>query len=112
MISYLLLLRIQNLLMITLTQLLVSYCIIMPSYFAEYGSTGVLPEHLTHIEFLLLLFSIVVIAAGGYIINDALDVYTDEINKPGKNIVGQKISIQSARTLAYVLFFLGSIVGL
>jgi len=111
MLPYLRLFLLPNLLMIALTQFLVRYCIIMPAYVTEYRNTGVFPEHLSRIEFLMLLFSTVVIAAGGYIINDVFDVFTDEINKPGKNIIGKKISEKTARMVSFIFLIVGSVLG-
>jgi 4-hydroxybenzoate polyprenyltransferase len=112
MLSYLRLFRLPNLLMIALTQFLVRYCIIMPAYVTEYHNTDIFPDHLSRIEFLLIMFSTIVIAAGGYVINDVYDVFTDEINKPGKNIVGNKISERTARTVSNIFFIIGSIAGI
>ncbi|MEO8085830.1 MAG: geranylgeranylglycerol-phosphate geranylgeranyltransferase [Bacteroidota bacterium] len=112
MLYKLLILRPVNLVIIALTQFLVRYCIIMPAYITEFNNTGVFPPHLSKTEFFLLLFATMIIAAGGYLINDVFDVHIDEVNKPGKNIIGKKISVQSASLTAYVLFTIGSIMGI
>ncbi|CAN5578194.1 geranylgeranylglycerol-phosphate geranylgeranyltransferase [soil metagenome] len=112
MLSKLLILRPVNLVIIALTQFLVRYCIIMPAYITEFNNTGVFPPHLSKTEFFLLLFATMAIAAGGYLINDVFDVHIDEVNKHGKNIIGKKISVQSASLTAYVLFTIGSIIGI
>ena len=104
--------RLPNLLMIALTQFLVRYCIIMPAYITEYKNTKIFPGHLSHFEFLLLVFATVIIAAAGYVINDVFDVYTDEINKPGKNQISKRISEKTARTISTLFFISGSIIGL
>ncbi len=112
MLSKLRILRPVNLVIIALTQFLVRYCIIMPAFITEFNNTGAFPPHLSKIEFFLLLFATMAIAAGGYIINDVFDIHIDNVNKPGKNIIGKKISIQAASLTAYSLFFLGSIIGI
>ncbi|MBK6641467.1 MAG: hypothetical protein IPG39_09580 [Bacteroidetes bacterium] len=43
-------------------------------------------------QFSLLTLAVVLIAAGGYVINDIFDVQIDAINKPGKNLVGSYYS--------------------
>lgn len=101
-----------NLVIIALTQFLVRYCIIMPAYITVYNNTGVFPQHLSKLEFFLLLSATLLIAAGGYLINDVFDVHMDEINKPGKNLVGKKISVGTARTTTFILFTAGSIIGI
>jgi 4-hydroxybenzoate polyprenyltransferase len=111
MLSKLFIFRPVNLVMIALTQFLVRYCIIMPAYVTEFNNTGAFPPHLSKAEFFILLFATLAIAAGGYVINDAFDVHPDELNKPGKNIVGKKISVQSARITAMLLFSVGSAAG-
>ena len=101
-----------NLFIIALVQFLIRYCIIMPAYQAEYLSTKVFPEHLSKIEFALLVFATVVIAAGGNIINDVFDTTTDAVNKPGKNLIGVKISERTATLASYSFFLLGSFAGI
>jgi 4-hydroxybenzoate polyprenyltransferase len=100
-----------NLFIIALSQSLVRYCIILPAYNAEYLSTKLFPEHLSKIEFGLLVFATLLIAAGGNIINDVYDVQIDEVNKPGKNLIGKEISARRAASAAYLFFFLGSVIG-
>ena len=40
------------------------------------------------------------------------DIYTDEINKPGKNIIGKKIQESTAKNIYYVLSIAGVIIGI
>jgi 4-hydroxybenzoate polyprenyltransferase len=60
----------------------------------------------------LLITATVLIASGGYIINDYFDVKIDAINKPDKQIVGNKISRHTAIILHQILTGLGVICGL
>lgn len=53
--------------------------------------------------FFLLVFSTVLLAAAGYIINDVYDIDTDKINRPDKVIVGKSISIRAAENLYLIL---------
>lgn len=94
-----------------LSQVLVRYCIILPAFDAEYHITNVFPEHLSDFHFILLVSSTVLIAAAGYIINDYFDVDIDEINRPGKNIIGKKINGESARNLFFILSSAGVLSG-
>ena len=100
-----------NLLIMAFTMFIVRYCIVLPAFITEYHNTGVFPLHLSKTEFLLLVFASLAIAAGGYVINDVFDVHMDAINKPGKNIVGVKISAVKARSVSFLLFVIGSIIG-
>ncbi len=111
MTSYLRLIRLPNLIIIALSQALVRYCLIMPAYQTEYANTELFPEHLSKINFLLLVLATLLIASAGNIINDVFDVRVDEINKPGKNIIGKKISEQTAKTIFCVFSAVGIIIG-
>ncbi len=112
MLSKLLLIRPLNLIIIAFTQFLVRYCIIMPAFITEFNNTGSFPPHLSKMNFFLLFFATMIIAAGGYIINDVFDIHIDAINKPEKNIIGKKISIHSAKSTAIILFIIGSVTGI
>ncbi|MEZ5008663.1 MAG: geranylgeranylglycerol-phosphate geranylgeranyltransferase [Chitinophagales bacterium] len=88
---YIKIIRPINLLMIAVTQLLFWFCIIQPIH-KIYGSE----PNLAIWQLLLLILSTVLIAAGGYVINDYYDLPIDLINKPGKVIVSEKISDENA----------------
>ena len=96
--------RWKNLLIAGVTVLLTKYAIFEPAIknlFTESRST------LSFWETLLLAFSVMIIAAAGYVINDINDIDADEINKPGQNIVGKAISLKTANTLYIVLNVIG-----
>jgi 4-hydroxybenzoate polyprenyltransferase len=112
MIAFLRLIRFPNLLIIILTQYLIRYCLILPAFTAEYYITGVFPQHLSDVYFALLVFSTVLIAAGGYIINDEADLYIDEINKPTKVVLGKRVSFALAKTAYWTMTMLGVLTGL
>ncbi|HRH65415.1 MAG TPA: geranylgeranylglycerol-phosphate geranylgeranyltransferase [Bacteroidia bacterium] len=104
------LIRLPNLLLMALSQVLVRYCIILPAFQTEFAITGEYPEHLSKLYFIILVCSTLLIAAGGYIINDIFDVTADEVNKPGSVIIGKKISAGNARRL-YVIFSISGIIA-
>jgi len=60
----------------------------------------------------LLMLSIVLIAAGGYAINDYFDVKIDRINRPDKVVVTTEISKQEAIRFHQVLTIIGVAIGL
>ncbi|RVU90550.1 prenyltransferase [Flavobacterium columnare] len=62
-------------------------------------------------QYILLVIATLLIAAGGYIINDIFDQGTDAINKPNKNLIGNSISESKAYNLYTALTFLGVIIG-
>ena len=60
--------------------------------------------------FVLLVLATVLIAAGGYVINDYFDIKTDLINK-GKVIVGTKIPRRKAMMWHNILNIIGVLIG-
>jgi 4-hydroxybenzoate polyprenyltransferase len=98
------LVRYPNLIFIALTQSLF-YFIIEKRLFSESNNSFV-PQLGTN-DFLLLLFSSVVIAAGGYIINDYFDMDIDNVNKPDKLVIGKWINRRWAMLFHMLLSFFG-----
>ncbi|WP_281239565.1 geranylgeranylglycerol-phosphate geranylgeranyltransferase [Flavobacterium praedii] len=96
--KYLKLIRYQNLLMLALMQLLFRYG------FLNFQS---IPLALTDWQYCLLVFATVLIAAGGYVINNIMDQATDTDNKPSQVVVGKSIT----ETLAYNIYFALNILG-
>jgi len=99
-------LRLPNLGIIVLTQYLLRICII-GTYF---GFGGVSPA-LSEFNFSLLVLSTVLIAAGGYVINDIFDIEIDKINKPDKVLINKTISLSKAYRLYYGLTIAGTLIG-
>ncbi len=104
--SYLKIIRIPNLLIIILTQYLLRICIIGTFY----GLNATQPAF-GHFDFVLLVLSTLLIAAGGYVINDYFDVDVDEVNKPGKTVVGKELTLQSAYLYYWILTVTGVLIG-
>ncbi len=98
------LIRFQNLVMIALTQVLLRYCVLEKVFYSH----GLEPE-LDNLLFFLLVLSTVLIAAGGYVINDYFDVKTDTINHPGTVVVDRLIKRRWAIIL-HLVFTLGGVV--
>ena len=92
------LIRWPNLLFIALTQFLFVYCIVHPIF----HSAGILPN-VRGVQFILLCVSSLLIAAGGYIINDYFDLDIDSVNKPERLVVDRIIRRRS--TIMWHLFF-------
>ena len=98
------LIRYKNLIFITLTQLFFYGFITRPSYEVLLSNSPLLSHDLFH----WMLIASILIAGGGYIINDYFDLNIDKINKPDKLIVDKEIS----RRWAMMLHFIMSIVGI
>ncbi len=108
--NYLKLLRIQNLIIVVVTLYVFRIFVFAPYY----DMCGYLP-FLNDFYFLLLVFAIVLMTAGGYVINDYFDQTIDGINKPEKQIVGTIIKPKNAQNLFYILsalsFFIGAVLA-
>ena len=101
------LIRVINLLFIFIAQYLFRYFILIP-VLDFYG----LETRLGDIQFFLLSFSTVLIAAAGYVINDYFDVKIDEINKPGRIIIDRSVRRRSAIALHSIFNFFGIMIAL
>jgi 4-hydroxybenzoate polyprenyltransferase len=100
--AFLSLIRWQNLLIVTLTMVLMRYAVLGPviskiGVVLINGTGKEIPMVLQvpWYDFLLLVAATVFITAAGYVINDYFDIKTDLINK-GKVIVGTKIPRRQA----------------
>lgn len=100
--KYLRLIRIQNLFLIALVQVLIKYGLFEPLKAATTLDT---------LNFALLVIATLCIAAGGNIINDIYDVEIDRINKPDKMLVGKSISANQASNLFVALNVIGVGIG-
>lgn len=92
------LIRLPNLLLIAFAQCIVRFGLIAPF---EADIT------LSSLGFSFIVLATVLIAAGGYIINDVYDINADKINRPNTRVVGVHIKEQQAKLLYFVLTFSG-----
>jgi 4-hydroxybenzoate polyprenyltransferase len=107
MLHYLKLVRWPNLLITILTMVLVRYYLILPLLAGE-GLTLQTPLWV----FICLVLSVVLIAAGGYVINDYFDVRIDNFNHPEEVILGVSVPIKHAIPFHATLSIAGIILGL
>ncbi|HSV88792.1 MAG TPA: geranylgeranylglycerol-phosphate geranylgeranyltransferase [Bacteroidales bacterium] len=103
---FLKLFRWHNLLMVVLIMYLFRYFIIQPLVTAA-GFELVLRG----IDFFLLVLSVILITAAGYVINDYFDLRIDRINKPERVIVGRHVSRRSAIIAHWALNSISVILG-
>ena len=101
--KYLKLVRFQNLLAMVLIQYLLRYSILIPTY----GKANVLED----LDFFLLVLSIILIAAGGYIINDYFDIQVDTENQKDEVLVGRSIKRRVALMLHILFTLIGVLLG-
>jgi 4-hydroxybenzoate polyprenyltransferase len=100
--AFLILIRLQNLIIVILTMVLMRYAVIEPviskiGVIMQNGTGEEIPMTLqcSLKDFILLVIATVCLTAGGYVINDYFDIKTDLINK-GKVIVGTRIPRRQA----------------
>ncbi len=105
--QYLKILRVPNLAIIILTQYLIRYCLLNPFYTKSGMSFAI-----SAFDFAILVIATLLIAAGGYIINDILDVESDKINKPDKVWIGKLMTKKKAYILYLTLTITGVIIGI
>ncbi|MFT5892902.1 MAG: 4-hydroxybenzoate polyprenyltransferase [Dokdonia sp.] len=78
-------------------------CIIMYGFFNPFD----IELTLSTLGFTFLVIATVLIAAGGYIINDIIDITADKINKPKRRTVAVSIDEKRAKFLYYLFTFVG-----
>jgi 4-hydroxybenzoate polyprenyltransferase len=100
--KYLKLIRYQNLLLLSLMQIIFRY---------GFLKLQEIPLALNHFQYGLLVLSTVLIAAAGYVINDILDQETDTENKPNRMFIGNGISESTAYNLYFALNITGVGIG-
>jgi 4-hydroxybenzoate polyprenyltransferase len=104
--GYFKIIRLPNLLIIILTQYLLRICIIGTFF----GLNATKPA-LNSLDFLLLVLATVLIAAGGYVINDYFDVEVDKINRPANRVIGKSLQMNSAYLYYWILTITGVAIG-
>ena len=100
--NFLKLIRYQNLLMLAFMQLIFRYG------FFKFQN---IPLALADWQYGLLVLSTVLLAAGGYVINNIFDQETDNDNKPNDVIVGKSISEAQAYNIYFALTVSGVGIG-
>ena len=105
-IAFLKLIRIENLVIIALTHVLLRFFVLRKVLDAHEIKLE-LPDGL----FFLVMLGTLLIAAAGYIINDYFDVRTDLINHPNTVVVDRLISRRAAIILHLVFTFCGILIG-
>jgi 4-hydroxybenzoate polyprenyltransferase len=100
--EFLTLIRWKNLLIVTITMVLMRYFVIAPLLsqmsvilVSEPDTAAQMMLRLPWYEFIMLVFATVCLTAAGYVINDYFDIKTDLINR-GKVIVGAGVSRRKA----------------
>lgn len=98
--GFLKLIRWSNLLTIFIAQFTFIFCVFPTNQNNDFTSL---------LNFILLASSTILIAAGGYIINDVFDIECDKINKPNKVFIPTPIKSKTAK-IYYVIFSLTGLI--
>lgn len=106
LVAFFRLIRSLNLVFIAFTQLLFLVCVVMP-VFRQANMPLLIPVY----QFILLTVASLLIAAGGYIINDYFDLNIDRVNKPGKLVVEKVIRRRWAIVWHLVLSIAGILIS-
>ena len=104
---YIQLIRLPNLVFLAVIQLIMHQVVIIPVL----QTFGFEPSN-NYMNIFLLIAATVLIAAGGYVLNDYFDVKIDAINKPSKQVIGKTVSRRSVMVLYQVLTVTGVVSGL
>jgi len=96
-----------NLFVIGVTMMIFWFFLVQPVFF----ESRIIPLLSTGLFTTLMLMTMLV-AAGGYVVNDLQDLQTDAINKPGQNIVGSKITARSATRFYLALNFIALLLAI
>ncbi|HTL81487.1 MAG TPA: geranylgeranylglycerol-phosphate geranylgeranyltransferase [Bacteroidia bacterium] len=114
MLSFLKLIRIPNLLIMAFIAYMVRYCILIPIIELRKSDLdfSLLDVQMTNLDFFLLVLSVVMIGAAGYIINDYFDVRIDEVNRPSTNPIGKTIKRRVAMGAHMTINIIGASIGL
>jgi 4-hydroxybenzoate polyprenyltransferase len=100
------LVRWPNLVMLFIVQYALRYLYVLPKLEALELNISI-----NHFQFFLLSLSTVLLAAGGYIINDIEDVASDSINKNERRIVGVYMNEKTANNAYTFITFSGVLIG-
>jgi 4-hydroxybenzoate polyprenyltransferase len=107
MFNYFKVIRFQNLIFLAFIQYVMQQVVLVP-ILQTFGFENALDLRYLY----LLIAGSVFIAAGGYVLNDYFDIKIDTINRPDKQLVGTKISRQTAMLFHQILTGVGIICGL
>ncbi len=100
--NYLNLIRYKNLFLLAFMQLIFRY---------GFLKLQKIELALTHFQYGLLVLATVLIAAGGYVINDIFDQETDDENKSTQRIIGNSVSETLGYNLYVALTISGVVIG-
>jgi len=105
--SFFKLIRVQNLLIMAILMYFIRYFILIPVYALDQ-----IELQMDGVSFFLFVIGYLLLAAGGYAINDYYDIGMDEINRPEKTILRKSIPLSRGRHIYYILTGAGVLISL
>ena len=100
------LIRLPNVLILILIQVLLRYCVVSPYVYGT-GSAMLSPL----VDYVVLIMATLLLAVGGYVINDYFDVKIDSINRPDRMVVSKLITPRNAIMIHMILNGLAILLG-
>ena len=91
---------------VAVTQILI-YHQLLNQTFKRYSLSGTFNSF----EFVLFVFTTLLVTASGYIINDIYDIETDRINKPDKRIIDVHLSLSAAWKIYFSMILTGALIS-
>jgi 4-hydroxybenzoate polyprenyltransferase len=91
---------------VAVTQILI-YHQLLNQTFKRYSISGTFNSF----EFVLFVFTTLLVTASGYIINDIYDIETDRINKPDKRIIDVHLSLSAAWKIYFSMILTGALIS-
>ena len=91
---------------VAVTQILI-YHQLLNQTFKRYSMSGTFNSF----EFVLFVFTTLLVTASGYIINDIYDIETDRINKPDKRIIDVHLSQSAAWKIYFSMILTGALIS-
>lgn len=101
------LIRFPNLVIIAFTLIIVRYLVIIPGLYAAGINPGI-----STIGFMLIVINSMLIAAGGYVLNDCFDVDIDLINRPNRQVIGNIVPRRQGMMIATGLLTIALLMGM
>ena len=91
---------------VAVTQILI-YHQLLNQTFKRYSMSGTFNSF----EFVLFVFTTLLVTASGYIINDIYDIETDRINKQDKRIIDVHLSLSAAWKIYFSMILTGALIS-
>jgi len=104
--AYFRLFRVVNLLIIALIMYLMRFFLFEPSF-----EIDKIMNPFSELQYAMLVMTYVLISAGGYALNDYYDIGMDEINRPGKTVLRNKLPLRAGMTWFIIMTTAGIILG-